>query len=215
MKKKISFTISFSGVDGAGKTTILKIVKEKLSGNGHKVIEIRSRPSILPILSSFKYGKKQAEKNATVALPRKGTNESKLSSLLRFSYYLTDYVLGQFYIYFRYTRYGYVIVYDRFYFDYIIDAKRANLVISPRVARFFLRFIKEPDLNIFLYAPVEIIEQRKQELDAVTIQLLTEGYLNLFDDLERLSKKKYLCIENIDLSDTIFKIDEYLRENWL
>ena len=75
-----------------------------------------------------------------------------------------------------------------------------------------LRFIKEPELNIFLYAPVEIIEQRKQELDAVAIQLLTEGYLNLFDNLERLSKKKYLCVENIDLSDTNFKIDEYLRK---
>ena len=213
--KRNNFIISFSGVDGAGKTTILKMVKEKLFENDVKVIELRSRPSILPILSAVKYGKTRAEAKVTDTLPRKGENSSKISSYLRFFYYLTDYILGQFYIYFRYIRRGYVVFYDRFYFDYITDSKRSNLIITPRVALFFLRFIKEPDLNIFLYAPSKIILERKKELDAATIQSLTNDYLTLFDHLAGVSKSQYLCIENIDLRDTISTIDEYLQGNLL
>ena len=204
------FIISFSGVDGAGKTTVLRIVKDKLSAGGLELVELRSRPSILPILSSLKYGKKKAEENASISLPRKGKNNSKLSSYLRFFYYLTDYVLGQFYIDLRYTRRGYVVMYDRFYFDYIVDPLRANLVINHRVARFFFRFIKEPHLNIFLYAPVETITHRKQELDSSAILELTQGYMSLFEQLERNSNSKYLCVQNIELSETISKIDEYI-----
>ena len=204
--------ISFSGADGAGKTTVLRLVKKLLSSRGYRVVELRSRPSILPILSALKYGKIRAEKFADDVLPRQGGNTSKISSYLRFAYYLTDYILGQVYIYLRYTRRGYFIVYDRFYYDYIIDPKRANLVIHESVARFFLHFIREPNLNVFLYAPTEIILERKRELDAETIQLLTRQYISLFSDLEINSKAKYLCIENIKLSDTLREIETYLEE---
>ena len=203
--------ISFSGVDGAGKTTILTLVKESLLARGLKVVELRSRPSLLPILSAFKYGKVRAELAASDGLPRQGGNTSKFSSYLRFIYYLTDYMAGQVYVYFKYTRRGYFIVYDRFYYDYIIDSKRANLLIHNTVVRFFLRFIREPDLNVFLYAPAEIILERKKELDSETIRFLTEQYISLFSDLEVNSKATYLCIENIELSDTLCEIESYLE----
>ena len=209
-----NFSISFSGVDGAGKTTILTLVKEALLARGHKVVELRSRPSLLPILSAFKYGKVRAEQAASDRLPRQGGNTSKIGSYLRFGYYLSDYIVGQVYIYFKYTRRGYFIVYDRFYYDYIIDPKRANIVIHEAVVGFFLRFIKEPDLNVFLHAPAEIIIERKKELDSETIRFLTERYISLFSYLEVNSKATYLCIENIDLSDTLCEIESYLTE-WL
>jgi thymidylate kinase len=199
------FSISLIGVDGAGKTTILNIIKKELSKNESKVIELRSRPSILPILSSFIYGKAEAEKKATQNLPRKGKNNSKLSSYVRFSYYLIDYIFGQVYIYFRYSIHGYVVVYDRFYYDYIVDPKRANLIISSEVALFFLKFIKEPNLNVFLYAPPNIIRDRKKELESDSIKLLTKEYLNLFDSLTIKNQKniKYLAIKNIELEVTV------------
>ncbi|MDB4069272.1 hypothetical protein N9514_04500 [Pseudomonadales bacterium] len=204
-------TISFSGVDGAGKTTILTLVSQSLLGRGHKVVELRSRPSILPILSAFKYGKGRAEQRASDVLPRQGANTSKIGSYLRFGYYLTDYIIGQFYIYLRYTSRSYIVVYDRFYFDYIVDPKRANLMINESVARFFLRLIREPNLNVFLYAPAEVILERKRELDFETITFLTGKYVSLFDDLEVGSKATYLCIENIQLADTLREIESYLE----
>lgn len=208
--RPVKLVISFSGVDGAGKTTILRIIKEKLLADGLKVVELRSRPSLLPILSAFKHGKNQAEINAAEALPRMGGNVSQLSSWLRYFYYLTDYIFGQIFIYFRYTRRNYVVIYDRFYFDYIVDPKRFNLLNNMRLTKFFFRFIRSPNINIFLHAPVEIILERKRELDATAIRSLTDGYMALFDNLEGHSNSKYICIENIDLSQTISKIDDVL-----
>lgn len=205
-----NFSISFSGVDGAGKTTLLNSVKESLLSRGYKVAELRSRPQILPILSAFKYGRKQAEHAASQNLPRQGKNKSIIGSYLRFGYYLIDYLIGQVYIYIKYTRRGYFILYDRFYYDYIVDPKRANLIIHESVARFFLNFIKEPGLNVFLYAPEEIILERKKELDFETIRFLTQRYISLFSDLDINSEISYICIKNIELVDTLNEIECYL-----
>lgn len=209
--KPVKLVISFSGVDGAGKTTISRIIKEKLSAKGLKVVEFRSRPSLLPILSVFKYGKKQAHINSTEALPRMGGNVSQLSSWLRYFYYLTDYLFGQIYIYFRYTKRNYVVIYDRFYFDYILDPKRFNLLNNMRLTMFFFRFVMSPNINIFLHAPAEIILERKRELDATVISSLTEKYITFFENLEGHSNSKYICIENIDVSRTVSKIDNVLQ----
>ena len=73
-----------------------------------------------------------------------------------------------------------------------------------------MRFIREPDLNVFLHAPAEIILERKRELDSETIRFLTVQYISLFSDLKVNSKEIYLCIENIDLSDTLCEIESYL-----
>ncbi|MEM6805517.1 MAG: hypothetical protein AAF696_29240, partial [Bacteroidota bacterium] len=86
-------TITFSGVDGAGKSTILEETRQMLTKKYRKeVILLRQRPSILPILSAYRYGKKAAEQRAANTLPRQGNNKSKISSLIRFIYYYTDYV---------------------------------------------------------------------------------------------------------------------------
>ena len=68
--KKINFSIfsgkitGIVGPDGAGKTTILTKVKELIEDKYKKeVVVLRHRPSILPILSAIKHGKKEAEKN--------------------------------------------------------------------------------------------------------------------------------------------------------
>ena len=62
----------------------------------------------------MRYGKAKAESNTRERLPRQGTNSSGLSSFFRFMYYYIDYILGQFYIYFKYTLRGYTVLYDRY-----------------------------------------------------------------------------------------------------
>ena len=129
--------VTYSGVDGAGKSTILEKSANILSGKYRlKVHLLRHRPGILPILSSFIVGKEKAEQQAAQKLPRQGHNSSSVSSLLRFSYYYTDYLLGQAYIYLRYLLFGYVVLYDRYYFDFIIDGKRSNIILNQRLTRF-------------------------------------------------------------------------------
>jgi len=205
--------ITFSGVDGAGKTTILReftqIVEEKYN---LKVKELRHRPSMLPILSAIIYGKKKASEKSMEKLPRTGTNKSKISSYFRFFYYLIDYIIGQWVVYFKYSRKGVVVIYDRYYFDFINDSRRCNIDLNKKFIIFFYKLISEPNLNIFLYASPEIILSRKKELDAATIEMLTNDYLELFAEYSKEKNQIYQSIENIHKSETLNLVEELFKK---
>jgi thymidylate kinase len=207
--------ITLSGVDGAGKTTILnELVTQLRNKYREDVVVLRHRPSILPIISALKYGKKNAENRAATNLPRTGKNKSVLSSYLRFIYYLSDYSIGQFYIFFKYSLRGKTIIYDRYYFDFISDPKRSNLNIHPSLAKFLYRIIFKPNLNILLHAPSVDILKRKQELSKETIEMLTQNYKKLFSTLQKNRSETYLSINNIDKDNTLKTIMKaYLNAN--
>lgn len=200
-------TVTFSGVDGAGKSTMIENIALRAEKQLRKrVVVLRHRPSMLPILSVWTKGKEAAHKDAA-GLPRLGTNKSMLSSLLRFAYYYTDYSIGQVWIYLKYILRGYVVLYDRYYFDFINDSKRSNIVLPQTITRLGYNFLLKPELNFFLYANPDVILARKQELTRDTIEQLTDKYCNLFQNLDR-EGKQYIAIENLDLqrtSDEIFE----------
>ena len=204
------FIMTFSGVDGAGKSTIIENVKEKLENKYRRnVVVLRHRPSIFPILSAFQYGKEKAEKRTIEKLPRQGNNNSVLSSIVRFSYYYLDYLLGQFYVKARYVWQGYVVIYDRYYFDFIVDGKRSNIQLSQTIPKFLYRFVTKPTLNLFLYASPETILKRKRELTEDSIKELTKNYKTLFKTLEnKRNKNQYLPIENLNQEKTLNQIIE-------
>lgn len=209
--------VTFSGVDGAGKSTVIAQTKMEIEKKLRKrVVVIRHRPSILPILSAWTKGKAEAEKAAADTLPRQGGNKSLVSSILRFAYYYSDYLFGQFYIYSRYVLRGDVVLYDRYYFDFINDSIRSNI----RLPRWFLksgyRLLLKPRINFFLYADADIILQRKKELDVKTIQHLTGEYLKLFSDLGGSNnRQQYHAIENIHLDTTMQLITSRIQEKLL
>ena len=207
------FIVTFSGVDGAGKSTLIEITKQRIEKQLRKpVIVLRHRPSLLPIISAWTMGKDAAEQKATATLPRKGKNNSTLSSLLRFGYYYADYVLGQFYVYGRYVLRGNVVLYDRYYFDFIHDSRRSNINLPVWVTSLGYKLIMKPHLNFFLYADTETILARKQELDAETINTLTTKYLYLFQKLNEKDKAKaYIPINNMDLNTTVNTIMDKLK----
>ena len=196
--------ITFSGVDGAGKTTILHDLRRTLHQKlGRRVVVLRHRPGLLPILSAWTQGKAAAEKKAAENLPRQGKNRNKLSSVFRFAYYFTDYLVGQFYVWLRYTLLGYVVIYDRYYFDFIVDGKRSNISLGERLPKWLFRFVFKPRLNVFLYAPPAVIRQRKKEMPAADIEQLTERYLALFAGFSKKYEGEFLCLENIDRAETL------------
>lgn len=197
--------VTFSGVDGAGKSTILDNVKNLLQHKyRHKTIVLRHRPGLFPILSSIVHGKTNAEKITQTKLPRQGTNESSISSLFRFGYYYLDYLLGQVYVYFKYTLRGYTVLYDRYYFDFIIDSKRSNIKLPKSILKFGYFFVIKPEVNIFLYASPDIILSRKQEMSEKDITTLTSDYKELFDDFSKSYKKQqYISINNTNIEQTL------------
>jgi len=214
LKRQRGFLISFSGVDGAGKSTILEATRRLLSEKFRKkTVVIRHRPSLLPILSSFIYGKQNAEKRAATKLPRQGTNKSKLKSLLRFAYYYSDHLFGRAYIFCKYQLRNYVVLYDRYYFDLIIDGKRTNIELDQALPKWLYRFVQKPKLNFFLYAPVETILTRKKELSPEAITTLTSNYKNLFDELANTYPQQYSSINNIHLEETLTFISQQVKQH--
>ena len=196
--------ITFSGVDGAGKSTIIEHTKKELEKKlRKKVVVIRHRPSVLPILSAITQGKEKAEQKAANTLPRQGQNNNRISSLLRFGYYYTDYLLGQFYVYVKHVMRGEVVLYDRYYFDFINDSLRSNIRLPKWLTKAGYKLLLQPHLNFFLYADAETILSRKKELDAEAITTLTKDYLSLFTELDKKTQGKYFPIENLQLHDTM------------
>ncbi len=207
--------ITFSGVDGAGKSTIIDLVKNELATKyRRKVVVLRHRPSLLPILSAWRYGKTNAEKRTVQNLPHSGKNSSKISSMFRFFYYYFDYLFGQFYIYTKYVLRDYIVLYDRYYFDFIIDGKRSNLNIPTWISKGLYRFIYKPELNFFLFADANVIYKRKQEMPVTMIKELTENYCSLFNELNQNSagKNNYLNIENIKKEDTLNTVINHCKK---
>ena len=203
------FIITLSGVDGAGKSTILEKVHHQIQSQFRReVVLLRHRPAILPILSSIKYGgSKNAEKRASERLPRTGENFSVLSSLMRFAYYYTDYMIGQTYVFFKYIIRGKIVLYDRYYFDFIADCERSNIRLNKNIIRALYAFVMKPKLNILLWAETNVIYKRKQELEPDTIARLTQDYKRLFKMYKRKYKSSiYKIIRNVDLDMTVDSI---------
>ncbi len=199
------FIVTFSGVDGAGKTTIIDNIKSSLEKKYRKPVKVlRHRPSILPILSSWKYGKEAAQQRSMERLPRQGNNKSAISSLFRFSYYYLDYLWGQYYIQLKYICRGQIVLYDRYYYDFINDSKRSNITLNPRWIRLGFKFLLVPKFNFFLYASPEVILKRKKELSSDTIRTLTSNYKKLFNGLTVESRRaQFWNIENLHLESTV------------
>jgi thymidylate kinase len=207
--------ISFSGVDGAGKSTLIADVAQRLKHDYRKkVVILRHRPSLLPILSAFRYGKKEAEKRAGETLPHQGKNYGLVSSILRFAYYYTDYLFGQIYVSIRYVARGYVVLYDRYYFDFINDQRRSNMSLSKKLVNRLYSFIYKPRHNFFFYASPEIIRARKQELSESEISRLTMNYFSTFNQFEqKYANSQYHCIENINREETLQEVFEQVQYN--
>lgn len=200
------FIVTFSGVDGVGKTTIIENVSEQLQMKYRKdVVLLRHRPKIFPMLSSLKHGSIQkAEQRSDSDNPNHVTEKSKMSSYLRFSYYYLDYFLGQFYVHFRYVMRGKVVIYDRYYFDLINHPERNNFVVNKRLVKWLYRPIMKPALNIYLNAAPEEIYKRKRELEIDEIDALSNQYVQLFSEFSKQKDTpRYVIHRNDEVSKTV------------
>jgi thymidylate kinase len=155
-------------------------------------------------LNAWRVGAAKAEELATHTLPRTGTNKGTVSSLFRFAYYFLDYTIGQWVVYFRHVLCGRIVLYDRYYFDFMADPRRSNLHLSRALTHVLYAFVHTPKLNFFLYADSATILQRKQELSAADVEQLTQRYRSLFERLaNRAGRARYRTIRNEDLATTL------------
>ena len=157
------FCIAVIGTDGSGKSTIIESVRKPLESALHNPIHYEHmRPNLLPSLAKL-FGKEINE--GPVTNPHASEPSSTISSLVRLTYYTLDYALGYWLkTRIKIARRPCLFVFDRYYYDYLIDPYRSRISLPQWIIRFYGLFVPDPDLIICLGTDPKIIHTRKPEI---------------------------------------------------
>lgn len=168
------FVIAFLGTDGSGKSTIINTIKPLLENKFSIPINYEHlRPNYIPSLGVVmrKRTSIQEENNGTATDPHKLPPSGILGSLFRLNYYMIDYIWG----YFRkiYPTQNCIWFFDRYYYDYLIDQRRARISLPIWILKLYSFFIPQPDLILCLGGEALKIYKRKPEtsMEEVTRQI--------------------------------------------
>jgi thymidylate kinase len=137
------------------------------------------RPNILPNIKQLLYGRKYDASTEEFTRPHRATPASPPSSLVRLTYYWLDYLLGYWLVYRRKCALGTVMIFDRYFYDFIVDPRRSRINLPAWVRKFFLRLTPQPDLVFFLDCDPDIVYARKQELERDEIERQLTEYRKL------------------------------------
>lgn len=189
MKYKIIYPgafIALIGPDGAGKSTAinnLTSILDQVIINGNSKV-IPWKPAYLMRLAELKKDKSLDSLPKSV---KKRHIPNKFSSFLRFSYYTLDYILGHL-IQNRkiLTSEGY-IVYDRYFYDYLIQPPERSFINMPRwIKNIFSFFIPMPQVIIYFKATPSVLFSRKQEETMEELKELVRLYDNYVSDNDNI-----------------------------
>lgn len=168
------YSIGFTGPDGAGKTTIVELLKLVLNTVYSKIVQYHFRPIVFGNISEVAHTiglKKEVDRNYNQ--PHRGNRTSIISSLLRLTYYSIDYIYG----YIKKVRKELVkrqiVIFDRYYTDIICDSRRSRIYLPLKFLYWWGRcFIPSLDYNILLTAHTDTILGRKNELNREGIEAI-------------------------------------------
>ena len=211
-KSKLSpngISMSFTGPDGSGKTTILEIVENELSQIFREVKVNHFRPTVIPRIAEIfnKAGlKKEVDKD--YSNPHRGGKTGRLSSLVRLFYYIFDYIYGYRKIVKPVLFRRGVVIFDRYYTDIVADSKRSRINIPYKVIMSLKFLIPNMKYNFLVYVEPDNILARKQEL---TKEQILDIYKKLDYILE--NDKSYTKIDNNqDVNITVSNILNHIFE---
>ena len=194
-KSKLSpngISMSFTGPDGSGKTTILEIVEKELGKVFREVKVNHFRPTVIPrIAEVFNKAGLKKEVDKDYSNPHRGGKTSKLSSFVRLFYYIFDYIYGYKKIVKPVLFRRGVVIFDRYYTDIVADSKRSRINIPYKVIMSLKFLIPNMKYNFLVYVEPDNILARKQELTR-------EQILGIYERLDYIldKDKSYTKIDN-------------------
>ena len=173
------------GPDGSGKSTVIEHITKEIDCN----IE-HFRPKV-SFTESYIHTKKINNER-----PYQSEPYGFFTSLLKIFY--------NFFI-FQFVRLrdnnNIITIYDRYYYDLLIDQKRMRLDGFKFLIRFLAFFVKKPDLTFVLVGSGVVINKRKNELSVEEIDFLCCKY-------KKIKANKIFDVDTLDAKS----ISEYILQ---
>jgi thymidylate kinase len=159
-----SIVISFMGVDGSGKSTLIKKIINKFKKKFKKIKYLHLKPYFLLIdKSTFNKSPHNFKKL-----------RSNFSSLIVILIWLFQYKI---FFFINRRKKNQLIIFDRYAHDLLIDRVRYRHSLSLTLTKKILKLFPEPHLWVFLHASPKVIETRKKELSRKELNRQIREYI--------------------------------------
>lgn len=161
--------VAVLGADGSGKSTLLKQVQADLAPAFRRFRRYHLRPML-------GRGENLVE---NVPNPHDESPRSTLVSVAKLGIWFLDYWLGFLFKVWPKTVQSALVIFDRYYYDLLVDPYRYRFKEPMNLARAIQHLIPKPHLVILLDAAPEVLHSRKQELPLEELQRQQETYRQL------------------------------------
>ena len=165
MYQNSSIVVSFMGVDGSGKSTLIELLRKKLKNKFRKIKYIHLRPYLILLDKSIVQSNPH---NSKATWPM-------LLNFFRILYWL---IIYRFFFHLFANNSKQLIIFDRYAHDLMIDPIRYKFNLPINIAKFILDLFPNPNLWIVVNAPIKVLEKRKKELPTKELKRQIRTYLN-------------------------------------
>jgi thymidylate kinase len=173
--------VVFLGPDGSGKSTIAEGVLNAGCDGYRRTTHFHWRPELLP-----RPGRKRvvSDDSPDAPIPAMESKYGFTMSLLRFSYYYLDFILGYWVKLFPKKVASSLIIGERYYYDILVHPERYGFKLPKWLYQVLMPFVPKPDLTILLSNKPEEIAKRKSELTIEEISRQLKEYRSILNKID-------------------------------
>jgi len=159
------YQIVFLGADGSGKSSVIKEVERTMACAFRGVERFHLRPKII-----------KSNSTQVTTSPYEKPARSVLMSSIKLLILFVDYWLGHVKLILPKRLRSYLIIFDRYFDDLLIDPKRYRFSGPMLLAKFIKLILPKPDLYIVLTTSAQIVQARKQEVSFHESEIQIKAY---------------------------------------